>query len=141
MTPTASSELPTAHRAPANPAVAAPGLQGAFRLLLEHLGDHLDLLRIETGQELARFGSVIGCWFALALLLQLALALTLLLVIAVCWETDYRIHSVVLSAAVLLSGAGYCLWQLKRLGAKAALRFSASGQQIKRGLDLIREMI
>lgn len=138
---TASTEMPAAFAAPAVPALEPPGLRGAFRLLLEHLGDHLNLLRVETGQELGRFGAVLGCWFALALLVQLGLMLGLALLVAHYWQTEYRPYAIAFSVAVIAAGAGYCLWQLKQLSQRAAQRFLVSGQQWKRDLDLIRELI
>lgn len=141
MTPTAPAAIPAAPENLADPAVKAPGLKASLRLLLEHLADHLDLLRLETRQELSRFGGVLGCWAALALLLQLILMMGLTLLVASYWNTEYRTHTILFSAALLLGAALYCVLQLKRLGARAAQRFSASGQQFKRDLDLIRELL
>lgn len=138
---TASSEMPTAQATVADPALSPPGLRSGFRLLLQHLGDHLDLLRLETGQELARFGAVLGCWFALALFLQMGLMMGLTLLVASYWDSEYRTHTIILSGAVLLGGVLYCLWQMKRLGKNAAHRFSASSQQWQRDLKLIQELI
>ena len=125
----------------AGPVGDPPGLQAALRLLFEHLGDHLDLLRLETGQELSRFGVVLGCWAALALLLQLILMMGLTVLVASYWNTEYRTHTILFSAALLLGAALYCVLQLKRLGQRGAQRFSASGQQFKRDVDLIRELL
>ncbi|MES2683705.1 MAG: phage holin family protein [Pseudomonadota bacterium] len=138
---TATTATPAVAAMNAGPTESPPGLRSGFRLLLDHLGDHLDLLRLELGQELSRFGAVLGCWFALALLLQLALMMGLTLLVASYWNSEYRTHTILLSAALLLGGLGYCAVQLKRLGQGAATRFIASGQQLKRDLDLIREMI
>lgn len=138
---TAPTAIPAVAQADAGPAESPSRLRSGFRLLLEHLGDHVDLLRLELGQELSRFGAVVGCWFALALLLQLALMMGLTLLVASYWGTEYRTHTILLSAALLLGGLGYCVVQLKRLGRRASARFTASGQQFKRDLDLIREMI
>ena len=141
MTSTASAATQAESASLAGPAVSPPGLQAAFRLLLEHLGDHLDLLRLETGQELSRFGGVLGCWAALALLVQLILMMGLTLLVASYWNTEYRTHTILFAAAVLLAAALYCVLQLKRLGQRAGQRFNASGQQFKRDLDLIKELL
>lgn len=138
---TAPAETSSVQTSPAGPVLEPPGLRGAFRLLLQHLGDHLDLLRVETSQELARFGAVLGCWFALALLVQLGLMMALALLLAHCWQTEYRPHAIGFSVALIAAGAGYCLWRLKQLGQRAAQRFALSGQQLKRDLDLIQELI
>lgn len=123
------------------PGVEAPGLRGAFRLLLAHLGDHVELLRLEISQELSRFGAVLGCWFALALLIQASVMLASGLIVAFAWNTDYRGHAIVGVLVVLILGMAYCLRQLQQLGARAAQRFAHSGRQLKRDLDLIRELI
>ena len=123
------------------PAVNPPGLRNAFRLLIEHFGDHADLLRLEAGEELSRLGSVIGWWFALALLVQMSLALGVVLLVAAQWDTGYRLHAVLGLALSLAVIAGFCMWQLKRLGARAASRFDHSSRQLKRDLALIRELI
>ncbi len=141
MTTTASTDMPTVSAAAAGPVVEPPGLRAAFRLLLEHFGDHADLLRLESGQELARFGGVLGCWFALALLLQLSLMMGLTLLVASYWNSEYRTHTILAGAALLLGGIGYCIWCVKRLNTRAALRFVVSSQQLKRDFDLIRELI
>lgn len=136
-----SHEVSAVQGTPAIPAGNPPGLRGAFRLVLEHLGDHLDLMRLETGQELSRLGAVLGCWFALALLVQLVLIFGLTILIATLWNTEYRTLAMICSAGVLLLGIGFCALQMNRLGKQATQRFSATGQQWKRDLDLIREMI
>ncbi len=138
MTPTAPHDLRMVQAAPPIP---APGLRGAFRLLLEHLGDHLDLLRLETAQELSRLGAVLGCWFVLALTIQLALILGLAVLNATLWNTEYRMLAVIGSAALLLALMLFCCLQLRRLGAEAGQRFTASSQQWQRDLELIREII
>jgi len=136
----ASAASPSGSAIDAGPATP-PGLRSAVRLLFEHLGDHIDLLRLDLGRELSRFAAVVGCWFALALLLQLSLMMGLTLLVALYWETEYRLQTVLLSATLLLGGMGYCLLQLRRLGRQAAARFAVSGVQFKRDLDLIRELI
>lgn len=124
-----------------DPAATPPGLRAAFRVLLQHLGDHLDLLRLETRQELSRFGSVVICWVALALVMQLFVMFGLTLLMASYWNTEYRTHTIVISAALLLGGALYCVVKLKNLGTKAAERFKASGQQWQRDLKMFQELI
>ncbi len=126
---------------PADPVAKPPGLRNAFRLLIEHLGDHADLLRLEAGQEISRLGSALGCWFALALLIQMSLMLGIALLVAGYWNTEYRSHVIAASSLSIAALVGFCTWQLKRLGAKAAKRFDYSSQQLKRDLDLIRELI
>lgn len=123
------------------PGIEPPGLRGAFRLLLAHLGDHVDLLRLELSQELSRLGSVLGFWFALALLIQATVMLAAGLIVAFAWTTDYRVHAIVGVLGALLLGSAYCVREIKALGARATRRFACSGQQLKRDLDLIRELI
>lgn len=135
----------TAPAIPAAPAiperVPAPGLRDAFRVLLEHLGSHVELLRIETGTELARLGGMMGYWFALALTVQLGLVLGLAVLVATHWQSQHRDLAVVASAALLLAMVLFCYWQIRRLGRQSAQRFSVSSQQWQRDIDLIREML
>lgn len=136
-----STDAPAVQPAPSDPAITPPGLKASLRLLLQHLGDHLDLLRVETGQELSRFGAVVLCYVALVLFIQLGVMMGLTLLMASFWQTEYRTHTILFSALVLLGGAVYCVLQLKRLGRQAANRFSASGQQWRRDLKLLQELI
>ncbi|MDO9453580.1 MAG: phage holin family protein [Stagnimonas sp.] len=138
MTPTVDTDVTVA---PANPAAAPPGLRNASRVLLEHLGDHLDLLRLEAAQELSRLGGVVGLWFVLALVVQLGMIFGVTLLIATLWNTEYRTHAMFGSGIVMLVSAAYCYWQIQRLGSRATQRFAGTSQQWKRDLDLIRELI
>jgi len=132
---------PEQSAAPITPAANPPGLREAFRVLLEHLGDHLELMRLEAGQELSRLGAVLGCWFALALLVQLGVTFGLTVLIASLWNTEYRTLAMLCSAAVLLLGMVVCWVKLQRLGAKATQRFTASGQQWQHDLALLRTLL
>lgn len=138
MTPTVDPDVTAT---PASPAAAPPGLRNASRVLLEHLGDHLDLLRLETAQELSRLGAVLGLWFVLALLVQLGLIFGVTILIASLWNTEYRTHAMLASGTVMLAAAAYCYWQIQQVGSRATQRFAGSSQQWKRDLDLIRELI
>lgn len=135
------TEAPGLQPAASDPAVNPPGLRGSLRLLVQHLGDHVDLLRLETGQELSRFGAVVICYVALVLFVQLGLMMGLTLLMASYWNTEYRTHSMAFSAAVLVGGVLYCVIKLKQLGARAANRFSASGQQLRGDLKMFQELI
>lgn len=118
-----------------------PGLQPAFRVLLEHLGDHLSLLTTEAAQEFSRLAAVMASWLALALLLQLSIGLGLALVLATFWYTDYRLHAMLGSVGLLLLGFACALWQLRCAGAAAGQRFAASRVQWQQDLNLIRELL
>ncbi len=138
MTPTVDTDVTVA---PASPAAPPPGLRNASRILLEHLGDHLDLFRLETAQELSRLGAVVGLWFMLALIVQLGLIFGVTILIASLWNTEYRTHAMLGSGSVMLAAVLYCYWQIQRIGRRATLRFAGTSQQWKRDLDLIRELI
>ncbi len=128
---------------PALPAGALekPGLRQAFRTLLDHLGDHLELLRIETTQELSRLGRQAGYWLLLTQLLQLVLLFGFTLLVASLWDTAYRTHAILAAGGVLLLALLSCGWQLHRLAAGAKQRFNVSSQQWHRDIELIRELI
>lgn len=119
----------------------APGLRAAFRLLVEHLGSHVELVQLETAQELSRLGGLLGYWFALALSLQLGLMLSLGLLLAGLWQTPYRLPAIIGSTAMLLALAVFFYWQIQRLGQQSVQRFRLSGEQWQRDLALIKEVL
>lgn len=122
---------------PASP----PGLQQAFRVLLEHLGDHLALVTLESAQELSRLVSLTVSTLVMALLIQLSLALAATLTVALLWHTDYRLHAVLGCAVVLGLALAYAVWRLRRASAAASQRFVASRAQWQQDLILIRELL
>lgn len=121
-------------------AVEKPGIRGAFHIVLEHLGDHVELFKLEAGQELSRIATLMGMWFALAFLLELLLIFVVGVTIASLWDTAYRTHAIVGSGAVLLLATLYCVWTLKRASAQASSRFDSSSEQWRRDIALIKEL-
>jgi uncharacterized membrane protein YqjE len=121
--------------------VEKPGLRAAFKLLLEHLGDHLDLLKIESAQELSRLGAVLGLWFVLLQLVQLALMAGLGIALALLWGSEYRLPAIAITAGVLVSATVFCVLRLKRLGQQGAQRFVTSGEQWRRDIAVIKELL
>lgn len=137
----ASSATSAEHSRPTDPAPTAPGLRMALRILLEHFGNHVTLLKLETSHELTRLGTVLGLWVGIILTLQLALMLVSLVTIAWLWDTPYRIAAIAVSFSLLLLLTGWMWWRLKRLAQAVPLRFASSSAQWQQDLDIIKSLL
>ncbi len=140
-----SNSLPPAAAAPATVDLASISTADVLRIvrsaggaLLLQAGLHGQLLRVEWEQEKARLlklamASLLGFVCLLGLLAALA---TLLL--AVYWDTPWRIRAV--SALVLIYGLGVaCAWRLYKAQAALGERsFSASRSELAADLELLR---
>lgn len=124
-----------------NPVPPVPGLKGAFHIMLDHMGSHLELLKLEAGQELSRLGKILGLWAGIVLTLQLTLTLVTLVTIAWLWDTPYRLPAIIISMTALLLLTALLWSRLKRLQQTANLKFAVSSQQWQRDIEVIKGLL
>jgi uncharacterized membrane protein YqjE len=88
----------------------AVGLFGSVKnlaaSLVSHLYTRLELFAVEFAEEKLRltsllFGAILALFF-----IFMAIVLAALFVIAVYWDTPYRLHAVAILAVLFLAGAG-----------------------------------
>lgn len=125
----------------ANPGATAPGLRFGLHTALDHLGSHLELLKLESANELTRLGKVLGLWAGLIVTLQMAVVLTGFTAIAWLWDTPYRLLAIGLTFGALLLIAVVIWLKLKALARTAPLRFAISTQQWQRDVALVKELL
>ena len=130
---------------PDSPPINALGalriLRSAGGALLDQLALHAQLAQVEWGEEKTRLvkmlvGAVLG--FACVLCVMLSLGA---LVMALCWETAYRIPAAAALAALYGLGAGLAWRRFAVLSKHGSESFAASRAELTADLALLRSKL
>lgn len=116
-------------------------LRGVVGALLHQASLHGELLEVEWTQEKGRLRSMtVAALLGFACLLGLLTALSLL-VLAIYWDTSYRVAAVSVLAALYAFGA-FMAWRQLRLHAlRGSQSFAASRAELAADVQLLREQI
>jgi len=116
-------------------------LRSAGGALLDQLALYAQLAQVEWGEEKTRLmkmlvGAVLG--FACILCMMLSLGAV---VMALCWETTYRIPAVTALAALYALGAGLAWRRFTVLSRHSSESFAASRAELAADLALLRSRL
>lgn len=116
-------------------------LRSAGGALVDQLALYGQLAQVEWGEEKSRLlkmlvGAVLGFAFLLCVLLSLGA-----LVLALCWETPYRIPAASVLVAVYGLGAGLAWQRLAALSVRSDQGFAATRAELTADLALLRSKL
>lgn len=136
-----AGDQPNPEAATINPLNVIRILRSAGSALFAQAALHGQLARIEWAEEKARLLKLLVTAMLGMACLLCAMLFVGVLVLAVSWETDYRIHAVV--ALIAFYGVGivvavHCMQTLAALGERS---FAATREELAADIELIRSQL
>ena len=116
-------------------------LRSAGGALCSQAGLYGQLAKVEWAEERRRLSKMLLSTLAVFIFLLCALLFFGVLVLALSWDTAYRIHSIVGLIAMYGIGMGFAWHRLKSLSALSAQSFAATREEMAVDLALIRSKL
>lgn len=113
----------------------------ASSVLIEHAASTAELARLEWEQESASLKKFVLAMESLAVLIGLTFLYSGLLIVAIAWDTPYRLYAMAL-LPLLFAIASYLVWCfLGRLSQQREERFTAFNAELGKTLQLLRSRL
>ena len=113
--------------------------RSAGGMLLEHAALTAELARSDWQEEQSRLKRLLFTLLIYALLLGLVLLHVSAVAVVAAWNTPYRVHAVAGMLAVWIAATLLARRRLRAIAAQGEGRFSASREELRKTLDMLRQ--
>lgn len=116
-------------------------LRSAGSALSAQAALHGQLMRVEWEEEKSRLLQII-VMMLIAFVCGLCIFIFFgILVLATCWDTPYRIHSLAAVIASYALGIGFAYYKIRQLAARGSQAFIATREELAADIALIRSKL